>query len=104
VIASPIEKQQEAGEVGPGTAGVASAVPVSADAVHAISEALDSGEVIDPAMPIHAALLPEIEVVDKSLPFSLDISIANILMIVFTIWVLYLVSLPSPRDFKMPED
>ncbi|MGB5706492.1 MAG: glycine betaine ABC transporter substrate-binding protein [Arenicellales bacterium] len=103
VIASPIEKQQEAGEVGPGTAGVASAVPVSADAVHAISEALDSGEVIDPAMPIHAALLPEIEVVDKSLPFSLDISIANILMIVFTIWVLYLVSLPSPRDFKMPE-
>jgi hypothetical protein len=25
-------------------------------------------------------------------------------MIVFTIWVGYLVTLPSPRDFKMPED
>lgn len=103
VLASPVEKQQAAGEVGPGTTGVASVVPVSASAVIAINQALASGEIVDPAIPIHSALLPTIEVVDKSLPFSLDGSILNILMILFTIWVIYLCSLPSPRDFTMPE-
>ena len=61
-------------------------------------------DTIDPAIPVHGSLLPEITVVDKTLPFSLDVSIINILMILFTIWVGYLVFLPSPRDFKMPED
>lgn len=104
VLASPVEKQQVAGEVGPGTAGVASAVPVSAEAVTLISDALGSGELVDPAIPIHAALLPSIDVVDKTLPFSFDVSLINILMILFTVWVIYLCALPSPRDFKMPED
>ena len=104
VLASPVEKQQSAGEVGPGTAGFASAIPVSTEAVKAINEALSSGEIVDPALPIHAALIPKIEVVDKSLPFSLDISLVNILMILFTIWVLYLCSLPSPRDFTLPKE
>ena len=44
------------------------------------------------------------EVVDKSLPFSLDVSVINILIIVFTIWVLYLCTLPSPRTMTMPDD
>ena len=57
---------------------------------------------LTPAVPVHAALIPSITVVDKSLPFSLDVSVINILMILFTIWVLYLCTLPSPRDFKMP--
>ena len=61
-------------------------------------------DVIDPAIPVHGSLVPEIVVVDKALPFSADISIINILMILFTMWVGYLVFLPSPRDFKMPED
>jgi len=104
VLASPVEKQQQAGEVGPGTAGIAAAVPVGAEEVKLINEALGSGEVVDPAIPIHAALLPKIDVVDKSLPFSIDISLVNILMIAFTVWVLYLCSLPSPREFTMPED
>ena len=104
VLASPIEKKQEAGEVGPGTAGVASAIPVSADAVKKISEALASSEIVDPAIPVHFALVPKIEVVDKSLPFSVDISLVNILMILFTLWVLYLCFLPSPRKFTMPDD
>ena len=60
--------------------------------------------VIDPAIPVHGSLVPEITVVDKSLPFSADISIINILMILFTVWVLYLIGLPSPRDFEMPDD
>ena len=104
VLASPIEKQQEAGEVGPGTAGIASAVPVGNDAVKKINEALASGEIVDPAIPIHAALVPQIEVVDKSLPFSADVSVINILMIIFTVWVLYTCALPSPRDFKLPDE
>lgn len=104
VLASPVEKQQEAGEVGPGTTGVASVVPVSGDAVKSINAALGSGEIVDPAIPVHSALLPTIEVVDKSLPFDLDGSILNILMIVFTIWIIYLCTLPSPRDFTMPDD
>ena len=103
VLASPIKRQQEAGEVGPGTAGVASVVPVDAEKVKLINEALASGELVDPAIPIHAALLPKLEVVDTSLPFSWDISLVNILMILFVIWVLYLCGLPSPRDFTMPE-
>ncbi len=106
VLAGPVETVQAAGEVGPGTAGSggSTALPVSADAVQAIRAALDSGEVIDPAIPVHQSLIPTIEVADKSLPFSLDVSIINILMIGFTVWVLYLTTLPSPRDFTMPVD
>ena len=104
VLASPVETLQETGEVGPGTAGVASVVPVSADAVEAIRAALSSADVIDPAVPVHSALVPSVEVADKSLPFSLDISIINILMIAFTIWVLYVCFLPSPRRLTMPDD
>jgi glycine betaine/choline ABC-type transport system substrate-binding protein len=103
VLASPAEKQQQAGEVGPGTAGVASAVPVSDEAVQSIGQALGD-EIVDPAIPVHSALLPKIEVVDKSLPFRIDVSLLNILMILFTVWVLYLISLPSPRDFTMPDE
>lgn len=104
VLASPVEKQQEAGEVGPGTAGVASAVPVDNATVNLINESLESGEIVDPAIPIHAALIPQIKVVDKSLPFSMDISLINILMIIFTVWVLYACTLPSPRDLTMPDE
>jgi glycine betaine/choline ABC-type transport system substrate-binding protein len=106
VLASPAKTVQAAGEVGPGTAGIDSgaAIPVSASAVKAIREALGPMDVIDPAIPVHGSLVPKITVVDKSLPFSADISIINLLMILFTAWVIYLVFLPSPRDFKMPED
>ena len=104
VLASPVETVQEAGEVGPGTAGVASAVPIGADAVAAIGAALGVADAIDPAVPIHAALAPSIEVVDNSLPFRLDISLINILMIAFTVWVIYICLLPSPRRLTMPDD
>jgi len=106
VLASPARTTQTAGEVGPGTAGIGSdaAIPISPAAVKSIREALGAMDVIDPAIPVHGSLVPEITVVDKSLPFSADISIINILMILFTVWVGYLVFLPSPRDFKMPED
>ena len=104
VLASPVETLQEAGEVGPGTAGVASVVPVNAAAVAAISEALGTIDVIDPAVPVHSALVPTVEVVDKSLPFRLDVSLINIVMIVFTVWVLYVCFLPSPRNLTMPDD
>ena len=104
VLASPVQKLQETGEVGPGTAGVAHVVPVGADAVEAIRGALGTADPIDPAVPVHTALAPSIEVVDKSLPFSLDVSIINILMIVFTVWVLYVCFLPSPRRLTMPDD
>lgn len=104
VLASPVQKLQEAGEVGPGTAGVAHVVPVGADAVEAIRGALGTADPIDPAVPVHTALAPSIEVVDKSLPFSLDISIINILTIAFTVWVLYICFLPSPRRLTMPDD
>ena len=104
VLAGPVETVQEAGEVGPGTAGVAGAVPISAGAVAAIGEALGAADVIDPAVPVHASLVPSVEVADKSLPFSLDISIINILMIAFTVWVLYVCFLPSPRRLTMPDD
>ena len=106
VLASPAKTAQTAGEVGPGTAGIGSdaAIPVSASAVESIREALGAMEVIDPAIPIHGSLVPEIVVVDKSLPFDADISVINILMILFTIWIGWLIFLPSPRDFTMPED
>ena len=105
VLASPVEQAKDTGEVGPGTAGdAATAIPVTAEAVEKINKALGETEIIDPTLPIHTALLPKIDVVDKSLPFRLDISIVNILMILFLIWVIYLVTLPSPRDFTMPDD
>ena len=105
VLAGPVEIIQSAGEVGPGTAGTdqSAVVPVDAASVEAIRTALSSGEVIDPAIPVHSSLIPEINVVDKSLPFRFDISIVNILMILFTVWVAYLCTLPSPRDFTLPE-
>ena len=106
VLASPARTVQTAGEVGPGTAGIDSsaAIPVSGSAVESIRDALGEMEVIDPAIPVHGSLVPEITVVDKALPFDAHISIVNILAIIFTVWVIYLVFLPSPRDFKMPED
>ena len=104
VLASPVETVQEAGEVGPGTAGVASAVPISADAVTAIAQALGSTAAIDPAVPVHSALRPTIEVAETALPFRLDVSLINILMIAFTVWVLYVCFLPSPRNLAMPDD
>ncbi len=106
VLASPAKIAQSTGEVGPGTvgSGTTTAIPVSASAVKSIREALGTMDTIDPAIPVHGSLVPEIIVVNKALPFSADVSIINILMILFTIWVGYLVFLPSPRDFKMPED
>jgi len=106
VLASPSKIAQATGDVGPGTVGTGAeaAIPVSAGAVKSIREALGTMDVIDPAIPVHGSLVPKITVVDKSLPFNADISMINILMILFTIWVGYLVTLPSPRDFKMPED
>ena len=104
VLASPVETVQEAGEVGPGTAGVASAVPISADAVAAIAEALGSTAAIDPAVPVHSALRPTIEVAETALPFRLDVSLINILMIAFTVWVLYVCFLPSPRKLTLSDD
>ena len=104
VLASPVETVQEAGEVGPGTAGVAGAVPVGADAVAAIGEALGTAAPIDPAVPVHSALAPTIEVADTELPFRLDVSLINIAMIAFTVWVLYVCFLPSPRRLTLPDD
>ncbi len=106
VLASPAKIAQSTGEVGPGTVGssATAAIPLTASAVKSIREALGTMDTIDPAIPVHGSLVPEIIVVDKSLPFAADISIINILMILFTAWVCYLVFLPSPRDFKMPED
>ena len=104
VLASPVETLQETGEVGPGTAGVVSAVPIDAGAVAAIGEALGGSDVIDPAVPVHSALAPTIEAVDQSLPFRLDVSLINILMIVFTVWVLYACFLPSPRSLTLSDD
>ncbi len=106
VLAGPVERVQDAGEVGPGTAGTSEAgvVPVSAGEVSSIREAIGASDVIDPALPKHASLIPTIEVADKSLPFSIDISIMNILAIAFAIWMIYICMLPSPRKFTMPED
>jgi glycine betaine/choline ABC-type transport system substrate-binding protein len=106
VLASPSKTAQATGDVGPGTVGSGSesAIPVSAGAIKSIRETLGMMDVIDPAIPVHASLVPKIVIVDKSLPFSADISIINILMILFTAWVAWLIFLPSPRDFKMPDD
>ena len=59
---------------------------------------------IDPAVPVHSALRPTIEVAETALPFRLDVSLINILMIAFTVWVLYVCFLPSPRNLTMPGD
>ncbi len=72
--------------------------------MESIREALGDMDVIDPALPVHGSLVPEITVVDKSLPFAADISVINILMILFTVWIGWLIFLPSPPNFEMPED
>ena len=105
VLAGAAERAQEAGEVGPGSAGggAGGAVPVDAEAVAAIGEALGAGEPVDPTLPLHASLLPEVVAVERRLPFRLDISIANVLVILFLGWVLYLCTLPSPRTLTIPD-
>jgi glycine betaine/choline ABC-type transport system substrate-binding protein len=107
VLAGPAAQQKTAGDVGPGTSGSeggATAEPITADTVATIRETLGAGELIDPAIPVHASLVPAIKVEDKSLPFSLDVSIMNILLIAFLLWALYLLGKPSPRSMTMPED
>ena len=63
-LASPTEKTQETGEVGPGTARVVSAIP------------------------IHTSLVLDIEVVAKTLPFKPYVSVVSILMVGFIVWML----------------
>lgn len=106
VLAGPTKQVQEAGEVGPGTAGTGESgiVPISNEAVASIREVVDESDVIDPALPEHASLVPVVNVVDKSLPFSINVSIFNIVIILFSIWLIYLCFLPSPRSFTMPGD
>ena len=106
VLAGPIETVQDAGEVGPGTAGTddTGVLPISADAVTAIRDAIGVSDVVDPALPVHASLAPTIEVIDKSLPFDAHVSVVNILMILFSVWIIYLCFLPTPRTFTLPED
>ena len=106
VLAGPVEGVQDAGEVGPGTTGTGETgvVPISASEVASIREAIGDSDVIDPAVPVHASLIPNVEVADKALPFSIDVSIMNILMIAFLVWIVYLGFLPSPRKFTLPED
>ena len=106
VLAGPVEQVQDAGEVGPGTAGTddTGVVPVSADAVTAIREAIGASDLVDPALPVHASLAPTIEVIDKSLPFDIHVSVVNILMILFSVWIIYLCFLPTPRTFTLPDD
>ncbi len=107
VLAGPAAQQKSAGDVGPGTSGSeggATAEPIASDTVSTIRETLGAGEVIDPAIPVHASLVPVIKIEDKSLPFSWDVSVMNILLIAFLLWTLYLLGLPSPRTFTLPED
>ena len=106
VLAGPMEQVKDTGEVGPGTAGTdgSGVVPISGDAVTAIREAIGVSDVIDPAVPVHASLAPTIEVIDKSLPFNIHVSVVNILMILFSVWIIYLCFLPTPRTFTLPED
>ncbi len=107
VLASPVEIALSTGDVGPGNAFKKGSrpTPLSADSVNAIRDSLGTSELIDPAIPVHSALVPKIEVVDKSLPFNMDISLINILMIVFIIWVLYIGFRPMPagRDFSLDD-
>lgn len=107
VLAGPVEQVLSVGVVGPGTAGTtedSGVVPVGSEAVNSIREAIGDSDIIDPTLPIHSALIPKIEVIDRSLPFEIDISIVNILAILFTVWAIYLCFLPSPRTFTLPED
>ena len=53
---------------------------------------------------MHFSLVPVIKVEDKSLPFSWNVSIMNILLIAFLLWTLFLLGKPSPRTLTMPED
>ena len=104
VLASPVETVQEAGEVGPGTAGVASAVADQRRRSRGDCASVGWHRAIDPAVPVHSALRPTIEVADTALPFRLDVSLINILMIAFTVWVLYVCFLPSPRNLTLSDD
>jgi hypothetical protein len=107
VLAGPVEQVLSVGVVGPGNAGTtrdSGVVPVGSEAVKSIREAIGINDVIDPTLPIHRALIPKIEVIDRALPFEIDISIVNILVILFSVWAIYLCFLPSPRTFTLPED
>ena len=106
VLAGPVEQVKDTGEVGPGTAGTddSGVVPISGETVTAIREAIGVSDVVDPAVPVHASLAPTVEVIDKSLPFNIHVSVVNILMILFSVWIIYLCFLPTPRTFTLPED
>ena len=106
VLAGPVEQIQDTGEVGPGTAGTDTSgiVPISAETVAAIREAIGVTDLIDPAIPVHASLAPTIEVIDKSLPFDVNVSVMNILLIIFCVYIIYLCFLPTPRSFTLPDD
>ena len=106
VLAGPVKVSLLTGDVGPGNVSFRegdSPVPLTEKEVNDIRDSLGTSERIDPAIPVHAALIPKIEVIDKSLPFSFDVSFINLLMILFLVWVIYLSMLPAPKDLTIDD-
>ena len=99
VIAAALPKNSAIVAKGPITALYA----VSDESIKGIDKVLASAEGIDPAIPSHPALLPVLKLESKSLPFDPSVSLLTLLMLAFTVWMLYLLFLPSPTILTMED-
>lgn len=99
VLAAALPKNTSVVAKGPITALYA----VSDESIKSINKVLASAEGIDPAIPSHPALLPSLKLENKSLPFDFSVSFLTFLMLSFSVWMLYLLFLPSPTILTLED-
>ncbi len=97
VLAGPPSTREAFGAQGPGTTGTAATQPIPADTVMKLNAALGSNEVVDPVVPLAPALRPRLEEEPRPLVADAAVSIVNIVVVAFVIWLIYLLFARSPR-------
>lgn len=97
VLAGPPSTREAFGAVGPGTTGTAATQPIPPDTVMKLNTALGSREVVDPVVNIAPALRPALQEEPKPLVADAAVSIVNIVVVAFVVWLIYLLFARSPR-------
>lgn len=97
VLAGPPSTREAFGAQGPGTTGTAATQPIPADTVMKLNAALGSTEVVDPAVTVAPALRPQLQEEPRPLVADAAVSIVNIVVVAFVVWLIYLLFARSPR-------
>lgn len=96
VLAGPAAAGEAVADQGPNTIsdGV---LPISNQAIEALNSALSGGPLIDPTLKQAAALLPTLPEPPASMNPAADVSILNLIVVGFLVWLIWLYIRPEHR-------